>query len=194
MHDTILFYSKTERIMWNQLYEPLDEEYIEAKYRHTDPDGRRYRKDNCLNQNTDRPNLTFEWNGHLRTWRWTKEKMQALHDAGRLIYTKSGVAEYKRYLDESEGVALQSVWTDINPVNSQAHEDANYPTQKPEALLERIIKASSNEGDLVADFFWRLRHHGCGRGKAGAQVDCLRPGQVRHPHHAQAADRRAAAA
>jgi len=152
-HDYILFYSKTENLAWNQLYEPLNDEYVDTKYRFADPGGRRYRKDNCLNQNPDRPNLTYEWNGHVRTWRWTKDKMQALHDAGRLIYTKSGIPEYKRYLDESEGIALQSVWADINPVNSQAHEDTNYPTQKPEALLERIIQASSNPDDLVADFF-----------------------------------------
>ena len=152
-HDSILFYSKSDRVIWNQIHEPLNEDYVESKYRHADPDGRRYRKDNCLNQNPDRPNLTFEWNGHVRTWRWTKYKMQALHDAGRLIYTKSGVPEYKRYLDESEGVALQSVWADVNPVNSQAREDTDYPTQKPEALLERIVRASSNEDDLVADFF-----------------------------------------
>jgi len=153
-------------VIWNQLYEPLNEDYVESKYRHSDPDGRRYRKDNCLNQNPDRPNLTFEWNGHVRTWRWTKDKMQALYEAGRLIYTKNGVPEYKRYLDESEGVALQSVWSDINPVNSQAREDTDYPTQKPEALLERIIKASSNEGDLVADFF-------CGSGTTAAVAERL---------------------
>jgi adenine specific DNA methylase Mod len=152
-HDSILFYARSESVTWNQMFEPLNNEYVESKYRHADPDGRLYRKDNCLNQNADRPNLNFEWNGHVRTWRWTRERMQALHDAGRLIYTKTGVPEYKRYLDESDGVALQSVWTDINPVNSQAWEDTDYPTQKPEALLERIIKVSSNEGDLVADFF-----------------------------------------
>lgn len=165
-HDYILFYSKTDELTWNQLYEPLNDEYIETKYRFTDPDGRRYRKDNCLNQNPDRPNLTYEWNGHVRTWRWTKDKMQGLHDAGRLIYTKSGIPEYKRYLDESEGIALQSVWADINPVNSQAHQDTNYPTQKPEALLERILRASSNEGDLVADFF-------CGSGTSAAVAEKL---------------------
>ncbi len=165
-HDSILFYSKTENVHWNQLYEPLDASYVESKYRHMDADGRKYRKDNCLNQNLDRPNLTFEWNGHVRTWRWTKDKMQALHDAGRLIYTKSGVPEYKRYLDESDGIALQSVWSDVNPVNSQALEDTDYPTQKPIALLERIIKASSNEGDLVADFF-------CGSGTTAAVAEKL---------------------
>ena len=165
-HGSILFYAKTERVIWNQLYEPLDGEYVQSKYRHQDLDGRNSRTGNCLNQNPDRPNLTFEWNGHVRTWRWTKDKMQALHEAGRLIYTKSGVPEYKRYLDESEGVALQSVWTDINPVNSQAREDTDYPTQKPEALLDRIIRASSNEGDLVADFF-------CGSGTTAAVAEKL---------------------
>ena len=165
-HGSILFYAKTERVIWNQLYEPLDGEYVQSKYRHQDLDGRKFRTGNCLNQNPDRPNLTFEWNGHVRTWRWTKAKMQALHEAGRLIYTKSGVPEYKRYLDESEGVALQSVWTDINPVNSQAREDTDYPTQKPEALLDRIIRASSNEGDLVADFF-------CGSGTTAAVAEKL---------------------
>jgi DNA methylase len=165
-HGSILFYAKTERVIWNQLYEPLDGEYVQSKYRHQDSDGRKFRTGNCLNQNPDRPNLTFDWNGHVRTWRWTKDKMQALHEAGRLIYTKSGVPEYKRYLDESEGVALQSVWTDINPVNSQAREDTDYPTQKPEALLDRIIRASSNEGDLVADFF-------CGSGTTAAVAEKL---------------------
>ena len=165
-HGSILFYAKTERVIWNQLYEPLDGEYVQSKYRHQDSDGRKFRTGNCLNQNPDRPNLTFEWNGHVRTWRWTKDKMQALHEAGRLIYTKSGVPEYKRYLDESEGVALQSVWTDINPVNSQAREDTDYPTQKPEALLDRIIRGSSNEGDLVADFF-------CGSGTTAAVAEKL---------------------
>lgn len=165
-HDSILFYTKTDSPVWNQLYEPLDADYVESKYRFVDDDGRRFRKDNCLNQNPNRPNLTFEWNGHLRTWRWTRDRMQALHDAGRLVYTASGMPEYKRYLDESDGVALQSVWTDVNPVNSQAREDTDYPTQKPEALLERIISASSNEGDLVADFF-------CGSGTTAAVAEKL---------------------
>ena len=165
-HDSILFFSKGDTPIWNQQYEPLNEKYVADKYRFQDADGRRYRKDNCLNQNPDRPNLTYEWKGHLRTWRWTKEKMQELHDSGRLIYTKNGVPEYKRYLDESEGVALQSVWADIPPVNSQAYEDTGYDTQKPEALLERIIKSSSNEGDIVADFF-------CGSGTTAAVAEKL---------------------
>lgn len=165
-HDSLLFYSKSDAPVWNQQFEPLGEEYVETKYRFRDPDGRRYRKDNCLNQNTNRPNLTYDWNGHVRTWRWTKDKMQVLHDSGRLVYTASGMPEYKRFLDESDGVALQSVWTDINPVNSQALEDTDYPTQKPETLIERIILSSSNEGDLVADFF-------CGSGTTAATAEKL---------------------
>lgn len=165
-HDSILFYSKSDELIWNPLFEPLDENYVATKYRFSDPDGRRYRKDNCLNQNKNRPNLTFEWNGHVKTWRWTKENMTALEEKGRLIYTKSGIPEFKRYLDESEGVALQSVWTDIRPVNSQAHEDTAYATQKPEALLDRIIKASSRPGDLIADFF-------CGSGTTLAVAEKL---------------------
>jgi DNA modification methylase len=165
-HDPILFFSNGSSPVWNQLYEPLDEKYVSDKYRYRDPDGRIYRRDNCLNQNKNRPNLTYEWNGHIRTWRWTKEKMEELERAGRLLYTKNGIPEYKRYLDESEGVPLQSVWTSIPPVNSQAIEDTGYDTQKPEALLERIIKASSNEDGLVGDFF-------CGSGTTLAVAEKL---------------------
>ena len=165
-HDSILFYSKGENFVWNQQFLALDKDYVDSKYRFADPDGRKYRKDNCLNQNTNRPNLSYEWNGHVRTWRWTKDNMKILHDSGRLIYTKTGVPEYKRYLDESEGVALQSVWTDVDPVNSQANEDTQYATQKPTTLLERIIKSSSNPGDIVADFF-------CGSGTTAAVAEKL---------------------
>jgi adenine-specific DNA-methyltransferase len=165
-HDSILFFTKSTDFIWNQQHTPLSDEYVSTKYRFSDPDGRLYRKDNCLNQNSDRPNLTFEWNGHLRTWRWTKENMQELEKVGRLVYTSSGMPEYKRYLDESDGVPLQSIWTDIDPVNSQAKEDTQYATQKPRALLERIIKTSSNEGDLIADFF-------CGSGTTAAVAENL---------------------
>lgn len=164
-HDAILFYRKGDEPIWNQQYTPVKQELIESHYTNVEPDtGRRYTLDNCLNQNPDRPNLTFKWHGHVRTWRWTREKMQQLHDAGRLVYTSSGMPRYKRYLDESKGLALQSVWTDIRPVNSQAAEATPYPTQKPEALLERIIKASSNPGDLVLDCF-------CGSGTTAAVAE-----------------------
>jgi hypothetical protein len=91
-------------------------------------------------------------------------KMQQLHDEGRIVYTKQGTPRYKRYLDETLGSAVTTVWTDIPPINSQAQERLGYPTQKPEALLERIIRASSNEGDIVLDPFC-----GCGTAVAVAQ-------------------------
>ena len=90
--------------------------------------------------------------------------MQKLHDEGRLHYTKSGSVEYVRYLDEMSGTPLQDVWDDIAPINSQAQERLGYPTQKPLALLERIIQASSNEGDIVLDAFC-----GCGTAVVAAQ-------------------------
>jgi adenine-specific DNA-methyltransferase len=153
-HDHILYYSHSTAPTWNPQYTPVTKEYIASHYTHVEKEtGRRYALDNTLNQNPDRPNLRYEWNGLVRTWRWTREKMQELHDSGRLVYTKSGMPRYKRYLDESPGTPIQSVWTDIPPVNSQAKEDTRYPTQKPEALLARIIQASSNEGDLVLDCF-----------------------------------------
>lgn len=97
--------------------------------------------------------VAHEWNGLTRTWRYSKETMQQLHDSGLLYYTSSGFPKKKIYLDEMPGKPIQSIWTDINLIAGQAKELVNYATQKPEALLERIIKASSNEGMVVVDFF-----------------------------------------
>jgi adenine-specific DNA-methyltransferase len=166
-HDVIQFCRKNEDTVWNQQYTPLSEELTESHYNNIEEKtGRRFTLDNCLNQNKNRPNLRYEVNGHVRTWRWTKDKMEGLIKEGRIVFTSSGMPRYKRYLDESKGVPLQSIWSDIKPVNSQAGEDTRYETQKPEALIERIIKTSSNEGDLVADFF-------CGSGTTGAVAERL---------------------
>ena len=163
--DTLLYYAKDDEPIWHTQYLPHREEYIESHYRNVEPEtGRRYTLGDCLNPNPDRPNLTYEWNGLTRVWRWTPEKMQEMHDAGRLIYTKSGMPRYKRYLDEMAGSAVTTVWTDIPPINSQAAERLGYPTQKPEALLERIISTSTNEGDVVLDPFC-----GCGTATVAAQ-------------------------
>jgi DNA modification methylase len=156
--DTILVYGKTDKVTWNPVYVPHRPEYIESHYKKIEPEtGRRYTLGDCLNPNPDRPNLKYEWQGITRTWRWTKAKMQANHDAGRLIYTASGMPRYKRYLDEMPGTPVTSVWTDISPVNSQAQDRLGYPTQKPIPLLKRIIEASSNPGDVIFDPFC-----GCG--------------------------------
>lgn len=163
--DTMLYYGKTDAVTWNPAYLPHRDAYLESHYSNIEEGtGRRYTLGDCLNPNPDRPNLKYEWHGHTRVWRWTREKMQANHDAGRLVYTKSGMPRYKRYLDEMPGTPVTSIWTDIPPINSQAQERLGYPTQKPEALLERIISASSNEGDIVLDPFC-----GCGTTIAVAQ-------------------------
>jgi adenine-specific DNA-methyltransferase len=155
-HDSILFCRKGENALWNQQYTPMRDELVESHYNNVeDRTGRKYTLDNCLNQNKDRPNLRYDINGHTRTWRWTKDKMEALINDGRIMFTSSGMPRYKRYLDESNGIPLQSIWFDIKPV-----------IRNPEtrSSLERIIKTSSNEGDLVADFF-------CGSGTTAAVAE-----------------------
>lgn len=156
--DVLLFYVNGEKSTWNNLYVPHRSEYIKSHYSSTEKQtGRAFTLGDCLNPNPNRPNLTYEWKGLTRVWRWTRERMAQLDKEGRLVYTKSGMPRYKRYLDEMPGTPLTSVWTDIPPINSQAQERLGYPTQKPLALLERVIRASSNEGDLVLDPFC-----GCG--------------------------------
>ena len=128
--------------------------YVDKFYRHIEPEtGRRYRISDLTNPNRDRPNLTYEWHGHLRVWRWTKERMQLAHENGLVHYSSTGLASQKRYLDEMQGNPIDTIWDDIQPVQPQSQERTGYPTQKPLALLERIIKASSNEGDIVLDPF-----------------------------------------
>jgi len=164
-HDTLFFYGKGTSGIWHTPYLPHREEYIKSHYSNIEEGtGRHYTLGDCLNPNPNRPNLTYEWHGHVRVWRWTKERMQQLHTEGRLVYTTSGLPRYKRYLDEMSGTPVTSVWTDIPPINSQAQERLGYPTQKPLSLLERIIQASSEEGNTVLDPFC-----GCGTAIHAAQ-------------------------
>lgn len=167
-HDVIFYFNKTKNSIWNPQFAPHTQDYLEKYYRYFEEGtGRQYSLDSLINPNPDRPTLTYEWGGVTRVWRYTKERMKSLHAEGRIHYPESGgVPRYKRYLDEMEGVPITSIWSDISPINSQAHEDTAYATQKPEAFLERIIKASSNEGDIVADFF-------CGSGTTGAVAEKL---------------------
>jgi len=151
-HDTILLYGKQSLPTWHPLTIEYSEEY-KARFSKVDESGRRYMLADLNNPNPDRPNLLYEWKGIKRVWRVGKKVMEEYEKAGRLAYTSTGMVRYKRYLDEQEGRPLTTIWDDIYPVNSQAQERQEYPTQKPEALLERIIKASSNEGDLVFDCF-----------------------------------------
>ncbi|CAN2044537.1 adenine-specific DNA-methyltransferase [Candidatus Magnetomoraceae bacterium gMMP-1] len=166
IHDTIIFFVKSEKSFFSTQSEPLDNKYIKAKYRFKDSSGRLYRKDNLTAKGLSGGGYDYEWNDIQRTWRCPIEKMIAHEKNKRISYTKNGVAEYIRYLDESKGKVVGDIWIDISPVNSQAKERINYPTQKPKALLERIIKASSNEGDIVSDFF-------CGSGTTAAVAEKL---------------------
>jgi len=165
-HDVVLRYTKGEKAVWNQIYTKHDPEYIKKFYRYIEPEtGRRYRLADLTNPNKNRPNLTYEFLGITRVWRWTKERMEKAYLAGIIVQSKPGnVPTLKRYLDEQKGTPVADIWTDIRPIQAQAAERLGYPTQKPEALLERIIKASSNEGDVVLDPFC-----GCGTTIAAAQ-------------------------
>lgn len=170
IHDVILWRTKGERFIWNPQYEPYDEGYLSSKYTNTTPEGRRYRLDNLTSPNP-RPNMMYEWRGcppPVMGWRYEPATMEKLYAEGRIELPRKegGRPQLRRFLDEGLGVPVGTVWADVSPVNSQAKEDTGYATQKPEQLVERILKASSNEGDLVADFF-------CGSGTTAAVAEKL---------------------
>ena len=157
-HDLILFYAKDNKsTTWNPSYRSYDEDKVNQQYSLVDEEGRRYQLTSLLNPNQNRPNLTYKFKGVTKVWRWTKERMLEEDAKKRIIVPKSGkgIPRYKRYLDEQEGIPVDDFWDDIKFVTG--NESLGYPTQKPKALLERIIKASSNEGDVVLDGFC-----GCG--------------------------------
>jgi DNA modification methylase len=168
-HDTILYYAG-QGFAWNPVVIPYHLSNLDEKtagmYSHRDPDGRRYQLDNLTNPNPDRPNLTYEFMGITKVWRWTRERMEAARISGLVIQPSPGaVPRFKRYLDEQEGRAIDDVWTDIPPLNSQAQERLGYPTQKPLPLLQRIISAASDPNDIVLDAFC-----GCGTALHAAQI------------------------
>jgi site-specific DNA-methyltransferase (adenine-specific) len=165
-HDVIFRYTKSDKWVWNPVYTAHDADYVERFYRFIEPGTeRRYTLDNLLNPNKDRPNLKYEFLGVTRVWRWTRERMEEAYRKGFVVQNSPGtVPRFKRYLDEQEGTPVGDVWTDIPPVQPKAQEWLPYPTQKPMALLERIISASSNEGDIVLDPFC-----GCGTTVDAAQ-------------------------
>ena len=167
VHDTVLMYSKSDIVVWNQGYMPLDESYVEKGYRYVDPEtGKRFTTTPLTGPGgSGKGNPVYDWNGHVRAWRYSKETMQRLHDEDRLYYSKTGYPRRKLYLEESKGVPVQDVWTDIPSLVGSNSERIGYPTQKPLALLERVIKASSNEGDVVLDPFC-----GCATACVAAEV------------------------
>lgn len=192
VRDVILFYTKGDSWTWNWIYRPYDDDYIKQGYRHVDSDGRNYGKHDLTaakgGGDTDYPwrvkralggdwqaDLDSEWE-HPREgweysaahpygrkhWAYSKENMRKFELEGRIAYSRTGMPLYKRYLDEMKGLALDNSWDDIPP--AKGSESLGYPTQKPLALLERIINASSNPGDVVLDPFC-----GCGTAVHAAQ-------------------------
>jgi len=175
LSDILLFYGRGPAYTWNQVYAPFTEEYISQTFGHVDPDGRRWQSVTLRNPGV-RPNLHFAFtasNGvtyqpHPNGWACDRGRLERYDREGRLHFPSKpgGALRLKMYLDEQSGVKLQSIWTDIPAIGARAQERLNYPTQKPLALLERIIAASSNEGDLVLDPF-------CGSGTAVAAAQKL---------------------
>lgn len=156
VHDMLFLYSKGNSYTWNDVYLPLPESTIEKWYRHIEEGtGRRYNKADVTGPGgATKGNPVYEWNGITKAWRYSKERMKQLHKDGRIVYTSSGMPYQKRYLDESKGVPLQDWWEDIAMIRGiQKRGASHYPTEKPEKLLERIMKVNSKPNDIVLDVF-----------------------------------------
>lgn len=151
--DCIYFYTKSQsQYTFNTVFQPYDEAYI-ARFSRTDPDGRRWDSGNLTAKGLSGGGYDYEYKGYRSLWRMPLETMERLDREGRIHITKTGGVRSKVYLDELPGMPAQALWTDVNPINSQANEKVDYATQKPESLIERIINASSDKDMLVADFF-----------------------------------------
>ena len=153
--DVIFLYSK-RILMFNQQFKPYSEEYLKKYYKHQDGKGRFLDRDLTAG-GLSGGGYNYDWKGIKKLWRCPIKTMQKYEEQNKLYYTRNGTPRLKQYLEEMPGVPLTNLWNDIPPINSQASERLGYPTQKPEALLERIIKASSNKGDVILDAYC-----GCG--------------------------------
>lgn len=169
--DCIFYYSRTPGMQkLNMEFLPLPQSTTDRWYRHVEEKtGRRYNKADITGPGgAQKGNPVFEWKGVTRAWRFSKQRMEELENQGRIVYSSSGMPYLKRYLDESKGVPLQDMWDDIKMIRGihANSEGVDYPTQKPEALLERIIKLSTDENALVLDCF-------CGSGTTAAVAEKL---------------------
>lgn len=155
LHDVILFYGKSLIRNWYPSFLPLSDEYVTNFYKHVDSDGRRYKLENMLGPGGEaKGNPVYEVMGVRRAWRYSRERMQSLIEAGLVVQTRPGtVPMQKKFLDDSKGVQVGSWWDDISMIRGWSGEKTDYATQKPEKLLDRIIRASCPENGLVADFF-----------------------------------------
>jgi len=157
VHDALLLYSKAGVFTFNPQYVPYTEEHLEERYKHIEKSGprkgQRFADGDLVGTGLRGGGYLYEWKGVTKTWRCPIETMRQYEKDNRLYYTKNGVPRIKRFVDDVPGVPPSDMWIDIFPVNSQAAERVDYPTQKPESLLSRIISTSSNEGDIILDAF-----------------------------------------
>jgi len=153
--DTIFYYSKNSESNFIQPFKDYKDEYIEQFYKYQEKDGRKYRLISMIGPGgASKGNPFYEFLGVSKYWRYSEKKMKELFEQGLIIQTKEGaVPQRKQYLEEGKGVAVQNLWDDIFALSASSKERIGYPTQKPESLLERIIKCASNEGDVVLDPF-----------------------------------------
>ena len=170
LHDTILFYGKTQKFIWNSARAEYDDDYLDKYYRFDDGDGRLYWRADLCAAGVRHGSSGKPWRGINPTekgmhWKFTIENLDVLDAEGRIYWPPRGtMPQYKRYREELKGKAVGDIWDDIDRINPVGSERLGYPTQKPLALLERIISASSNEGDIVLDPFC-----GCGTAVHAAQ-------------------------
>jgi site-specific DNA-methyltransferase (adenine-specific) len=164
VHDIILYYAKGDTPVWNPIFQPYDQTYIDAFYTHVDPDGRRWQRSDLTGAGVRHGETGLVWRGidvtaKGRHWAYPPTQLDVMDAAGRIHWPKKdgGAPRLKNYLDEQAGMPLQDIISDIPPMHNLAAERLGYPTQKPLALLERLIQAASNEGDVVLDPFC-----GCG--------------------------------
>jgi adenine-specific DNA-methyltransferase len=172
IHDVLLLYTKSENYTWNSVFQKANKEYVEQFFDNYDEQRKEWYNRLPLDapRHGEGGNLYYEWKGvwpaKNRTWAYVREKMEEFDRAGRIHYPKKGVPRLKRYESEYEGTVIQDIWSDISKIHNQSPELLHYPTQKPEALLDRIIRSSSNEGDLVLDCF-------CGSGTTASAAEKL---------------------
>ncbi len=180
--DTLLFYAKDGKGIWNGPRRPLDPEYVKKTYRHNDNDGRGpYRTAPLHTGGLSGGGYQYEFRGHVRTWRYSQARMMELDADKRIRQARSGagipesragVPERKVYLNESKGQPVSNLWDDIPALTGNHSERTGYPTQKPLALLKRIIAASSDPGDVVLDPF-------CGCATACVAAESFKDGEKR---------------
>jgi len=171
VHDIILFYSKSNKCKWNKVYQAYDPDYIETFYDEVESNGRRYKRNDLTGAGVSKGVSGMSWRGinvtaKGRHWMYPPDELEKLDVQGRIHWPKKegGMPRLKQYPEDNPGSPLQDIWSDIKPIHNLATERLGYPTQKPIALLERIISASSNEGDIVLDPFC-----GCGTAIVAAE-------------------------